>query len=193
MQIRCRERHYSRHRTGREPRENFCMYECSQCGAQLRFDIQTQLLHCDHCGADFNPETFQPKDAAEESKDAYGVTVFRCRQCGAELVSTTNSAVGFCIYCGAQNMLESRLETRNRPARIIPFHLTKDDCREVYRKKIRMHFMHRANCAIRKSLRNSAESMSRTGYTMQTSTKAYRSPRPNRCRMGITSSTVIIR
>lgn len=113
------------------------MYECSQCGAQLRFDIQTQLLHCDHCGADFNPETFQPKDAAEESKDAYGVTVFRCRQCGAELVSTTNSAVGFCIYCGAQNMLESRLETRNRPARIIPFHLTKDDCREVYRKKIR--------------------------------------------------------
>ena len=46
---------------------------------------------------------------------------------------TTNvTAAGFCTYCGASTILDSRMSEEKRPARIIPFTRTKEDCRKAY-------------------------------------------------------------
>ena len=46
---------------------------------------------------------------------------------------TTNvTAAGFCTYCGASTILDSRISEEKRPAHIIPFTRTKEDCRKSY-------------------------------------------------------------
>ncbi len=65
------------------------------------------------------------------------VTIFRCRQCGGEIYSTDETAAGFCSYCGASTVLESRVSNEKKPEMLIPFKVTKDNCKEEYRKKMR--------------------------------------------------------
>ena len=112
------------------------MYECPNCGAALRFDIPTQKLKCDYCNGEYDPGTYKTGKEAEEG-DNFGATVFTCTQCGAELISTDNSATGFCTYCGASTVLASRMSTEKKPEKIIPFTISKDDCKKAFRKATR--------------------------------------------------------
>ena len=51
---------------------------------------------------------------------------------------TTNvSATGFCTYCGASTILDSRIRNEKRPARIIPFQKTKEDCKKSFAAMMR--------------------------------------------------------
>lgn len=112
------------------------MYECPNCGGNLRFDIRSQQLACAYCSGKFNPyEIAREKDAEEQNE--YEVTVFCCPQCGGEIYSTDNTAAGFCSFCGAATILNSRLEKEKRPAFIIPFQKTKEDCKAEYIKRVR--------------------------------------------------------
>lgn len=112
------------------------MYECPNCGGNLRFDIRSQQLACAYCSEKFNPyEITKEKDAEEQNE--YEVTVFCCPQCGGEIYSTDNTAAGFCSFCGAATILSSRLEKEKRPAFIIPFQKTKEDCKAAYIKRVR--------------------------------------------------------
>lgn len=48
------------------------MYECPNCGGDLRFDIPTQKLRCEHCDATFDPYSVVVEEDAEEHKlEAY--------------------------------------------------------------------------------------------------------------------------
>ena len=40
------------------------MYECVNCGGALRFDIDSQQLHCDYCDSDFDPQTYRVNEEA---------------------------------------------------------------------------------------------------------------------------------
>lgn len=112
------------------------MYACPNCGGNLQFDIRSQQLGCGYCNTKFNPyEITKDKDAEEEND--YEVTVFRCPQCGGEIYSTDHTAAGFCSFCGASTILSSRLEKEKRPAFIIPFQKTKEDCKTEYMKRVR--------------------------------------------------------
>lgn len=44
------------------------MYECPNCGGDLRFDIPTQKLRCEHCDATFDPYSVVVEEDAEEHK-----------------------------------------------------------------------------------------------------------------------------
>ena len=57
------------------------MYDCPECGAGLRYDIEKAALFCDHCGHLQDPYTYEKERDAEES-DSFGVNVFVCPQCG---------------------------------------------------------------------------------------------------------------
>lgn len=104
---------------------------------------------CDFCGSDFDPKDFDvDKDAEEQSiaqedtggdsDETYNVTVFTCPQCGGELMSVDqNTAAAFCSFCGASTILSSRIAKEKRPEFIIPFSVTKEDCKEAYRKLVR--------------------------------------------------------
>lgn len=112
------------------------MYECPNCGGNLRFDISLQQLKCDHCETHLDPYQYQKEQDAEE-QTMYDVTVFTCPQCGGEIISTDTSATGFCSFCGASTILDSRLQNEKRPRFIIPFKKTKEDCKEAYKRLMR--------------------------------------------------------
>lgn len=107
------------------------MYECPNCGGNLKFDIESQLLKCDYCQTMKDPYEVTKDSDAQEYHD-FDVTVFTCPQCGGEILSTDTSAAEFCSFCGASTILSSRISKEKRPSRIIPFKVTKDACKEAY-------------------------------------------------------------
>ncbi|MGN0377230.1 MAG: hypothetical protein ACI4ED_06310 [Suilimivivens sp.] len=107
------------------------MYECPNCGGNLKFDIASQLLKCDYCQTTKDPYEVTKDRDAEES-NAFDVTIFTCPQCGGEILSTDTSAAEFCSFCGASTILDSRISREKRPTRIIPFKITKEACKKAY-------------------------------------------------------------
>lgn len=112
------------------------MYECPNCGGNLKFDIPSQLLKCDYCQTTQNPYDIT-KDRDAEENEAFDVTVFTCPQCGGEIMSTDTSAAEFCSFCGASTILQSRISRQLRPAHIIPFKQTKDACKKAFISRMR--------------------------------------------------------
>jgi transcription elongation factor Elf1 len=117
------------------------MFQCPNCGGNLKFDIPSQQLGCEYCNARFDPYGFENKtsDAVEEKgfEGDYEVTIFTCPQCGGEILSTDNAAAGFCSFCGASTILYSRISKERRPQYIIPFKKTKEDCKQAYANLMR--------------------------------------------------------
>lgn len=112
------------------------MYECPNCGGNLKFDIATQQLTCSFCNTGMDPYSYQKEKDAEESTE-YDVTVFTCPQCGAGLLSEDTTAATFCCFCGSTAILDSRVSRERRPAHIIPFSRTKEDCKASYKAMMR--------------------------------------------------------
>lgn len=111
------------------------MFQCPNCGGNVRFDVASQQLACDYCGTKIDPYSYESKTSdAQESNDPenYEVTVFTCPQCGGEILSTDDAAAGFCSFCGASTVLYSRISNEHRPNFIIPFQKTKEDCKQAY-------------------------------------------------------------
>lgn len=114
------------------------MYECPNCGGNLRFDIKSQQLGCVHCDAKFDPYAVSKEKDAEE--DSFEMTVFRCPQCYGEVYSTDNTIAGFCSFCGASTILTSRLAKGQKMGYLIPFQKTKEECKQAYANLMRKAF-----------------------------------------------------
>lgn len=115
------------------------MYECPNCGGNLKFDIPSQELACAYCGTKRSPYEINKEQDAKE-QEFFEATIFTCPQCGGEILSTDNEAATFCSFCGASTILSSRLQKEKRPGYIIPFKKTKEDCKKAYEKKLRKAF-----------------------------------------------------
>ncbi len=115
------------------------MYQCPNCGGNLRFDIASQALLCDYCHTSLDPYSVNKEQDAEE-RTMYDVTIFTCPQCGGEIMSTETSAAEFCSFCGASTILSGRLSSEKKPNYIIPFKKTKEDCKEAYKKLVKHAF-----------------------------------------------------
>ncbi len=137
------------------------MIKCPGCGAELKYEIESESVVCSFCGNKFNPEELKVQankseeiadDVSKENKEevnadntekiidekkSYEAKRFSCSQCGAELLTFDDTAVTFCSYCGSQAMIESRLIKLNNPDYVIPFSKTKDECIKNYKKKLR--------------------------------------------------------
>ena len=115
------------------------MYECPNCGGNLKFDIPTQQLACAYCGTHLDPYAIKKEtDAAEQNY--FETTVYTCPQCAGEIISMDNEVASFCSFCGASTILSSRISKEKRPRFIIPFKKTKEDCKQAYAKKMRSAF-----------------------------------------------------
>lgn len=115
------------------------MYECPNCGGNLKFDIPSQQLACAYCDTHLDPYSIKKEtDAIEEQY--FEATIFTCPQCGGELFSTDNEAASFCSFCGASTILSSRISREKRPDFIVPFKKTKEDCKKTYEQKMRKAF-----------------------------------------------------
>lgn len=86
------------------------MYECPNCGGNLKFSIEDQLMKCDYCQTTFDPYSLKKENDAEELF-AFEATIFTCPQCGGEILSTDNSAasVELLPFCPAGFPMKSGL------------------------------------------------------------------------------------
>lgn len=112
------------------------MYECPNCGGNLKFDIPSQQLACAYCDTHVDPYDVDKETDAVET-EYFETTIFTCPQCGGELYSADNEATSFCSFCGASTILSSRISKEMRPEYIIPFKKTKEDCKKAYARKMR--------------------------------------------------------
>ena len=112
------------------------MYECPNCGGNLKFEIPSQKLFCAYCDTRLEPEAVT-KETDTLENDCFEVNVFLCPQCGGEMISGDNDATAFCSYCGAANILSARISREKRPKYIIPFKKTKEDCKKAYARRLR--------------------------------------------------------
>lgn len=137
------------------------MIACRNCGSRMVFDIPSQKMKCIHCGGTEDVETaeenihhaetestytwdYDKNDESEETglsgevdNSTFETKIYKCSQCGAELMTQDESAVSFCQFCGAQSVLEGEFERVSKPDHIIPFKLTKQACKDIYKKKMR--------------------------------------------------------
>ncbi len=109
------------------------MYQCPNCGGELKYNIAGKNIKCASCSSEFDPyEVKQDNDAEEDN--FYEVTVYKCPQCGGEITTTDNTVADFCNFCGASVIMSSKLDKQKCPDYIIPFSKTKEDCKEAYKK-----------------------------------------------------------
>ena len=119
------------------------MIHCPNCAAGLRFEIESQQMLCDHCGSRFDPAAIDDKVKDDAKKaEMFDSYVYVCPSCGAELMTTDETdAIGFCPFCGGASMLFDRVRQQWRPDYVIPFQITKEQCKEQYVKAAKRSFM----------------------------------------------------
>lgn len=114
------------------------LIHCPGCGAGLRFDIPTQMMICDSCDSQYDPAATQAMSKESNGKMVFDSYIFTCPSCGGELLTTDeNDAIGFCPFCGGASMLFNRIHQQWQPEYIIPFQITKEECKALYAKETR--------------------------------------------------------
>ncbi|MCR5448985.1 MAG: hypothetical protein K6F23_06265 [Solobacterium sp.] len=117
------------------------MFNCPECGGSLVFDIQSQQLKCLHCSSEIPVEEYHTANHADEDSDSFGAAVYRCPNCSAEIIAPDEASTGFCSYCGYEAVLKGRMSREQRPRYIIPFQLSKEDCRTKFRWKTHVPYL----------------------------------------------------
>lgn len=115
------------------------MIHCPSCGSGLRFDIATQKTVCEHCRSSFKPSDL-PDSVYDDAETAqvFDSFAYVCPDCGASLMTTDPAdAVGFCPYCGGASTIHDKLRKQWKPDKIIPFKITKEQCKEIYVKEVK--------------------------------------------------------
>ena len=116
------------------------MIHCPGCGMGLRFDIESQQMRCDYCGASHDPYRFDSAKDDAKNAEFFEARVWVCPSCGAELETTDDTdAVGFCPYCGGASLLYDRIREQWRPDYVIPFSVTKEECKKAYLAEAKRH------------------------------------------------------
>ena len=108
-------------------------FGCPSCGSGLRYDIASGQMKCDQCGNLTPMSSLPPEEEAEDM----AVTEFHCPQCGAMVYSTDTEVTSFCSFCGSDVVLTGKLSRAKRPASIVPFRVTREQCEEAYRSHLK--------------------------------------------------------
>ncbi len=113
--------------------------KCPSCGGHMAFNVPNQALKCGHCDTDMQIEEYDLSNIAEADKDTYTVTVYKCPNCGAELSAPDDQTVAYCSYCGGESNLTMKQEEAIKPARIIPFKISKEKAVKTYEDALRSY------------------------------------------------------
>ena len=109
------------------------MIQCPSCGGALRFDIPSQMMVCEYCGSSCDPAATAVVNKEAEKVNTFETYSYICPSCGGELLTTDKTdAIGFCPFCGGASMLFDRIHQEWEPQYIIPFRITKEDCKKAY-------------------------------------------------------------
>ena len=109
-------------------------YKCSNCGAYLAFDPETQQWKCPFCDSVFQQHDLNEKDeqSAETRPDTAQETasgaqvVYHCPSCGSEIMTDETTVATHCYYCHSPVVLQGKLTDDMRPDSVLPFTVDKD-------------------------------------------------------------------
>lgn len=110
-------------------------YKCKNCGGDVSYNVKLGKLVCAYCGSQFDLSEYEDIRAEKENEDAWNLPVYLCQSCGAELVAGEHAIVTYCQYCGSESLIKSDKSVRDFPKTMIPFKLSKEDCKSLYQKK----------------------------------------------------------
>lgn len=124
--------------------EEVQQYKCPNCSAELRFNPKKQGFVCGYCDSFFTPEeckkaneqiaSQQEQQQPQQDEFEEGNQLYSCPSCGAELVTDLNTSATECFFCHNPVVLKGRLSGEYRPARVIPFKLSREDANTIFRE-----------------------------------------------------------
>lgn len=130
---------------GRTEVDTECV-KCKNCGSNMVFNPDTQMLRCDRCGYE---EDFGKSDELEEISidSALGenavwrdeALTFRCENCGANIVAAAAETASVCPFCGASHVVAEDDLQGIKPNGVLPFRFGKDEAVAYFKKWAKKH------------------------------------------------------
>ncbi len=123
--------------------------QCPNCGATIQFDIENDIIKCNHCESEFPADFFNlSKGKSEEAQNAdwrvkslkkeyvelenYSGLV--CTACGAEVINDSSTVATECIYCGNAVVMVDNIKGMLSPDSILPFKIGKEQAQNMLKK-----------------------------------------------------------
>lgn len=128
--------------------------KCNNCGAQMVFNAQKQMLHCENCGNEQAIQTATDKivevsitEALNLDNIATGLDTptkaFHCNTCGAVTAVAADTVTITCSFCNGTNVNQEAFDNRViRPFGILPFKIVKKDANERFKTWIGSGWFH---------------------------------------------------
>ena len=118
------------------------VFKCPQCGANLKYDIESQSMACEFCGfhLHLNSETsseeheFGIEDDAAKTRWDKTVKKAHCANCGAEVIINSSDLSVSCPFCQTPMVISDDEIQGIKPDRVIPFKVSDKVCIENYQK-----------------------------------------------------------
>ena len=118
-------------------------FPCTNCGAKMHWDPESDALGCDYCGARVpvprSEGTIVERPIEEADSAARGLGLdyraVKCQNCGAKVDFDDSVTSTVCAYCGSASVLEQEAN-RNalRPESIVPLAVGRERVHAEFRK-----------------------------------------------------------
>lgn len=130
-------------------------YRCLNCGADLKWNPQTENWQCEYCDKGFTlaeleaagkaevaPETVEKETVLEEQQASTDGTsgrmvAYTCNHCGAQIVTDETTSATICAYCGSPVVISEKLIGDFAPEQLIPFRYTKEQAVATFKQFIK--------------------------------------------------------
>lgn len=125
-------------------------YTCENCGSEMIFDVASQALKCQGCGAVIqiknnskditeHPLTLEAKQRirAGEKKSH----TMECQGCGARIEVDAHSTATQCPYCGSRYVLADKQEDVIIPDGVVPFQIDNNRVGELFRQWLKSRWL----------------------------------------------------
>lgn len=119
-------------------------YKCKGCGAPIEFDGSKGELVCEYCGTHMSVKEMEQSgekydsqvedETIQDDNNKTDVNGYKCQSCGAELITDDKTTATVCSFCGSSAVIKGRFTGETMPAKIIPFSITKDKAKDLFRQ-----------------------------------------------------------
>lgn len=124
------------------------LYECPNCGANLKFLPESEALFCDYCEttislkgeASLEELDFLANCDNIHSDWAQETKVVHCENCGARNVISKYEITSNCPFCGSASIVDTNELVGEKPNRVIPFKIGKNEVIINYQKWLKKKF-----------------------------------------------------
>lgn len=107
--------------------------KCRNCSGALTYDAATGKMLCKYCSSTYAVDEVGSDDRLNSTIEC---DVMLCTTCGAELCVNGVETSTFCAYCGQPTVIFDRVDVVEKPMKIVPFSVTKEQAVN----NIRHHF-----------------------------------------------------